>query len=205
MRAPSSPRSTCRCRPISKRASATPRGAPPRRSASPPSRPGRRLDRGRDRQQGRAAVRHRQAAERVAAAVDGGARAAVRLHPHRARGELPARQARPRRHDQAPASLRARRRRRADGARPARSRRRQDGLRARCRSRSTSWPASRASRSRTAELEAAGVKRISLATSLYRAAMSGLIDAAKEVKEKGTFGYLDTALPTPALNAFMRE
>src|SRR3954470_8550041 len=31
-----------------------------------------------------------------------------------------------------------------------------------------------------AELEAAGVKRISLATSLYRAAMSGLIDAAKE-------------------------
>ena len=33
-----------------------------------------------------------------------------------------------------------------------------------------------------AELEAAGVKRISLATSLYRAAMTGLIDAAKEVQ-----------------------
>ena len=42
-----------------------------------------------------------------------------------------------------------------------------------------------------AELEAAGVRRISLATSLYRAAMSGLVEAAREVKEKGTFGYLD--------------
>ncbi|MGQ0549073.1 MAG: isocitrate lyase/PEP mutase family protein [Armatimonadota bacterium] len=42
-----------------------------------------------------------------------------------------------------------------------------------------------------AELEAAGVRRISLATSLYRAAMSGLLEAAREVKEKGTFGYLD--------------
>ena len=35
-----------------------------------------------------------------------------------------------------------------------------------------------------AELEAAGVKRISLATSLYRAAMSGLLDAAREVGQK---------------------
>jgi 2-methylisocitrate lyase-like PEP mutase family enzyme len=56
-----------------------------------------------------------------------------------------------------------------------------------------------------AELEAAGVKRISLATSLYRAAMTGLLDAAKEVREKGTFGYLDRAVPTPDLNAFMKE
>lgn len=56
-----------------------------------------------------------------------------------------------------------------------------------------------------AELEAAGVKRISLATSLYRAAMTGLIDAATEVKEKGTFSYLDRAVPTPDLNAFMKE
>jgi 2-methylisocitrate lyase-like PEP mutase family enzyme len=56
-----------------------------------------------------------------------------------------------------------------------------------------------------AELEAAGVKRISLATSLYRAAMTGLLDAAKEVKEKGTFGYLDHSIPTPDLNAFMKE
>ena len=55
-----------------------------------------------------------------------------------------------------------------------------------------------------AELEAAGVKRISLATSLYRAAMSGLLDAAKEVKDKGTFTYLDRAIATPDLNAFMK-
>jgi 2-methylisocitrate lyase-like PEP mutase family enzyme len=42
-----------------------------------------------------------------------------------------------------------------------------------------------------AELEAAGVKRISLATSLYRAAMKGARDAAQEVVEHGTFTYLD--------------
>ncbi|MBI3966030.1 MAG: isocitrate lyase/phosphoenolpyruvate mutase family protein [Chloroflexi bacterium] len=54
-----------------------------------------------------------------------------------------------------------------------------------------------------AELEAAGVRRISLATSLYRAAMTGLVDAAREVKEHGTFGYLDRSLATPELNAFM--
>jgi len=56
-----------------------------------------------------------------------------------------------------------------------------------------------------ADLEAAGVKRISLATSLYRAAMTGLLDAAKEVTEKGTFSYLDHSIPTPDLNAFMKE
>ncbi len=55
-----------------------------------------------------------------------------------------------------------------------------------------------------AELEAVGVRRISLATSLYRAAMSGLIDAAREAKEKGSFGYLDRSLTTPELNGFMQ-
>jgi 2-methylisocitrate lyase-like PEP mutase family enzyme len=55
-----------------------------------------------------------------------------------------------------------------------------------------------------AELEAAGVKRISLAGSLYRAAMSGLVNAAREVKDQGTFGYLDRVLATPDLNAFMQ-
>lgn len=54
-----------------------------------------------------------------------------------------------------------------------------------------------------AELAAAGVKRISLATSLYRAAMSGLVAAAREVKEQGTLGYLDTTMGTPELNGFM--
>lgn len=56
-----------------------------------------------------------------------------------------------------------------------------------------------------AELEAAGVRRISLATSLYRAAMSGLLDAAREVKDRGTFGYLDRAVSTPELSGYMRE
>jgi 2-methylisocitrate lyase-like PEP mutase family enzyme len=55
-----------------------------------------------------------------------------------------------------------------------------------------------------AALASAGVKRISLATSLYRAAMTGLMSAAKEVREHGTFGYLDTTLATPDLNAFLR-
>jgi len=55
------------------------------------------------------------------------------------------------------------------------------------------------------ELAKAGVKRISLATSLYRAAMSGLFNAAREVKEQGTFGYVDTAMSTPELNGFMRS
>jgi 2-methylisocitrate lyase-like PEP mutase family enzyme len=55
-----------------------------------------------------------------------------------------------------------------------------------------------------AELEAAGVRRISLATSLYRAAMTGLIDAAREAKDKGSFGYLERALTTPDLNGYMQ-
>jgi hypothetical protein len=55
-----------------------------------------------------------------------------------------------------------------------------------------------------AALADAGVKRVSLATSLYRAAMTGLVDAAREVRDHGTFGYLDTTIPTPAWNAYMR-
>jgi 2-methylisocitrate lyase-like PEP mutase family enzyme len=56
-----------------------------------------------------------------------------------------------------------------------------------------------------AELEGAGVRRISLATSLYRAAMSGLVDAAREVKGNGSFGYLEHSLTTPELSQFMRD
>lgn len=47
-----------------------------------------------------------------------------------------------------------------------------------------------------AELGKAGIRRISLATSLYRAAMSGLIAAAQEVKERGTFGFLESSRMT---------
>lgn len=42
-----------------------------------------------------------------------------------------------------------------------------------------------------AELQAVGVRRISVATSFYRAAMSGLMLAAQEVRQHGSFGYLD--------------
>jgi len=55
-----------------------------------------------------------------------------------------------------------------------------------------------------AELESTGVRQISLATSLYRAAMTGLIAAAREVKEQGTFTYLDQTIATPDFNKFMQ-
>lgn len=48
-----------------------------------------------------------------------------------------------------------------------------------------------------AELEAAGVRRISFATSLFRAAMGGMMEAGKEILERGTFTYLDR-VPTTA-------
>ena len=55
-----------------------------------------------------------------------------------------------------------------------------------------------------AELTAAGVKRISLAASLYRAAMTGLLRAAREVKEAGTFGYTESTLSSAELYEFLR-
>ena len=55
-----------------------------------------------------------------------------------------------------------------------------------------------------AELEDAGVRRISLAGSLFRAAMSGLVAAAREVKDRGTFGYVLQGVPSAELNAFMQ-
>ena len=45
-----------------------------------------------------------------------------------------------------------------------------------------------------AELAQAGVRRISLAGTLYRAAMTGLVGAAREIRESGTFGYLDSSM-----------
>jgi 2-methylisocitrate lyase-like PEP mutase family enzyme len=55
------------------------------------------------------------------------------------------------------------------------------------------------------ELQSVGVRRISLATSLWRAAMSGLIDAAREVKDKGTFGYVERSLPTAEIVKLMEK
>jgi hypothetical protein len=44
-----------------------------------------------------------------------------------------------------------------------------------------------------------GINRALEATSLYRAAVSGLVSAAGE----GTFGYIDTTMATPELNNYM--
>ena len=54
-----------------------------------------------------------------------------------------------------------------------------------------------------AELEAAGVRRITLASSLYSAAMSGLVAAAQEAKEKGTFVYVETSVGCWDLDRYM--
>ena len=53
-------------------------------------------------------------------------------------------------------------------------------------------------------MPAAGVRRISLASTLYRAAMSGLIGAAREALEAGTFGYLERGLPGAEISRHMR-
>jgi 2-methylisocitrate lyase-like PEP mutase family enzyme len=53
-----------------------------------------------------------------------------------------------------------------------------------------------------AELAAAGVKRISLATSLYRAAMAGLIAAASQVAQTGRLEFTSGVLTTAELNAY---
>ena len=54
------------------------------------------------------------------------------------------------------------------------------------------------------QLAAAGVRRISLATSLYRAAMTGFLDAVREVRETGQFGFLDRCVTTAELNKLMQ-
>lgn len=55
-----------------------------------------------------------------------------------------------------------------------------------------------------AELAEAGVRRISLATSLYRAAMTGFLRAACEVRDEGQFTFLENCVTTPELNKLMQ-
>jgi 2-methylisocitrate lyase-like PEP mutase family enzyme len=55
-----------------------------------------------------------------------------------------------------------------------------------------------------ARLASAGVRRISLGSSLARAALGGLVEAAREIKDQGTFGFAARALPYAQTNAFMR-
>jgi 2-methylisocitrate lyase-like PEP mutase family enzyme len=55
------------------------------------------------------------------------------------------------------------------------------------------------------KLSAAGVRRISLATSLYRAAMTGFLDAAREVMDAGQFSFLDDCVSTPEIVKLMEN
>jgi len=56
-----------------------------------------------------------------------------------------------------------------------------------------------------AELVDAGVKRISFGGTFYRAAMTGLADAATEARENGTFNFVDRVMLTPELNRHFPE
>jgi 2-methylisocitrate lyase-like PEP mutase family enzyme len=53
------------------------------------------------------------------------------------------------------------------------------------------------------DLAAAGVRRISLATSLYRAAMTGFLQALREMKETGGFNFVDSSVTTADINEAM--
>jgi 2-methylisocitrate lyase-like PEP mutase family enzyme len=55
------------------------------------------------------------------------------------------------------------------------------------------------------ELAAAGVKPISLATSLYRAAMTGLLKAACEVRDTGHFRFLEDCATTAEIIKLMGD
>jgi 2-methylisocitrate lyase-like PEP mutase family enzyme len=55
-----------------------------------------------------------------------------------------------------------------------------------------------------AALAEAGVRRVSLATSLYRSAMTAVVRAATEVRDSGTFGYIETDMPSADLAKFMQ-
>jgi len=53
------------------------------------------------------------------------------------------------------------------------------------------------------DLATAGVRRISLATSLYRAAMTGFLDAVNEVMDSGQFSFLDSCVASSDLVRLM--
>jgi predicted TPR repeat methyltransferase len=55
------------------------------------------------------------------------------------------------------------------------------------------------------QLVEAGVKRISFASALYRAAITGLINAAREAKESGSFGYLGCGVGDVAAELAVRR
>jgi 2-methylisocitrate lyase-like PEP mutase family enzyme len=56
-----------------------------------------------------------------------------------------------------------------------------------------------------AELTDAGVRRISLATSLYRAAMAGVVAAAEEIRTQGAFTFVDRLPASSQYQRYMRR
>lgn len=54
-----------------------------------------------------------------------------------------------------------------------------------------------------AELTAVGVRRVSLGPTFFRAAMGAFLQAAREVKEQGTFTFAESAVSFGELNALM--
>ena len=73
----------------------------------------------------------------------------------------------------------------------------------RSRSPSTSWPGFRGRSFSTAELAAAGVRRISVASSFYRAAMTALLAAAREVRDTGQFAFVERCVTVRELHTLM--
>jgi 2-methylisocitrate lyase-like PEP mutase family enzyme len=51
-----------------------------------------------------------------------------------------------------------------------------------------------------ADLSALGVKRVSVGSALARAALSGFVDAAREIREKGTFTFAEEILSFAAVS-----
>jgi 2-methylisocitrate lyase-like PEP mutase family enzyme len=56
-----------------------------------------------------------------------------------------------------------------------------------------------------AELDALGVKRVSVGSALARAAYGAFLSAAREIREQGTFTFAADALPYAELNAMFRR
>ena len=55
------------------------------------------------------------------------------------------------------------------------------------------------------DLTSAGAKRITVGGSLARAALGAFERAAREIKERGTFGYAADAMPHSTATAYMPE
>lgn len=62
----------------------------------------------------------------------------------------------------------------------------------------------KAARFSVVELAELGVKRISIGSALARAALGGFVNAAREIKDRGTFTFADHAMPYAEANELMR-